>query len=98
MADLSLNSGALSGFAGTLRNLMGDFSQPIYISLVCSDVLNDDLSMLNSTDKSCGDGLHNYLTALASMSDSAAAAAQKLDQQLAQQAKSNPHHGRVMAQ
>jgi hypothetical protein len=98
VADLSLNSGALSGFAGTLRNLMGDFSKPIYVSLVCSDVLNDDLAMLNSTDKNCGDGLHNYLTALASMSDSAATAAEKLDQQLAQQARNNPHHGRVTAQ
>jgi hypothetical protein len=98
MADLSLNSGALTGFAGTLRNLLGDFSQPIYVSLVCSDVLNDDLSMLTATDKACGDGLHNYLSALASLSDQAATAAQALDQQLARQAQSTPHHGRVTAQ
>lgn len=96
MADLALNSTALSGFAGTLRSLMGDFGQPIFFEQVCTDLLNDDLDMLASTDKSCGDGLRNYLTTLASLSDAAAAAAEKLDQQLAQQA--GHHQGRVTAQ
>ncbi|MBS2550716.1 hypothetical protein KGQ19_27975 [Catenulispora sp. NL8] len=94
MADLALNSEALTGFAGTLRNLMGDFSQPIHPTAVCTDLLNDDLGMLSSTDKSCGDGLSNYLNTLASLSDTAAAAAQKADAQLAQQAK-NVHGGPV---
>lgn len=100
MADLSLNSDALSGFADTLRKLVGDFSQPIYVEAVCTDLLNDDLAMLAATDKSCGTGLHSYLTALATMSDQAAAAAVKLDQQLAKQAESSPqtNHGRVRPQ
>jgi hypothetical protein len=96
VADLALNSNALSGFASTLRGLMGDFSQPIFFEPVCTDALNDDLDVLASTDKTCGDRLANYLNALASMSDSAAAAAQKLDEQLARAA--SQHHGRVTAQ
>lgn len=96
MADLALNSNALSGFAGTLRGLMGDFSQPIFFEQVCTDLLNDDLDVLASTDKTCGDRLSNYLNTLASLSDSAAAAAEKLDQQLAREA--SQHHGRVRAQ
>jgi len=90
---LSLNSQALTGFAGTLRNLLGDFAKPIYFSPVCSDALNDDLSLLSATDKSCGDGLHSYLTTLASLSDQAAAAAEKLDQELAREARG--HRGRA---
>jgi hypothetical protein len=96
VADLALNSTALSGFASTLKGLMGDFAQPIFVERVCTDLLNDDLEMLASTDKSCGDGLRNYLTTLASLSASAAAAAEKLDQQLARQA--THHLGRVTAQ
>lgn len=96
MADLSLNSNALSGFAGTLRGLVGDFSQPIFVEQVCTDVLNDDLDMLATTDKTCGDGLANYLNSLASLSDAAATAAHNLDLQLAREASA--HHGRVTAQ
>lgn len=96
MADLALNSNALSGFASTLRGLMGDFSQPIFFEQVCTDLLNDDLDMLASTDKSCGDRLANYLNTLASLSDTAAAAAQKMDEQLAREA--GRYHGRVTAQ
>lgn len=97
MTDLALNSNALSGFASTLRGLMGDFSQPIFVEQVCTDLLNDDLDMLASTDKTCGDRLANYLESLASLSDTAAAAAQKLDQQLARDAAAR-HHGRVSYQ
>lgn len=96
VADLSLNSNALSGFAGTLRGLVGDFSQPIFVERVCTDVLNDDLEMLASADKTCGDGLANYLNSLASLSDAAATAAHNLDLQLAREA--GGHHGRVRAQ
>lgn len=93
MSDLSLNSDALTGFAGTLKRLLGDFAQPVYFSPVCSDVLNDDLSLLSAADKGCGDGLHSYLTALASLADQAAAAAEKLDKELAQEA--HGHRGRA---
>ncbi|MBW8805106.1 MAG: hypothetical protein AUG49_17335 [Catenulispora sp. 13_1_20CM_3_70_7] len=96
MSDLALNSQALSGFASTLHRLVGDFAQPVYFSPVCSDVLNDDLSMLAGTDKACGDGLHSYLTTLASLADAAAKAAEQLDQQLAKEARG--HHGRVFAE
>jgi hypothetical protein len=96
VSDLALNSQALSGFANTLHRLVGDFEQPVYFSPVCSDVLNDDLSMLAGTDKTCGDGLHSYLTTLASLADAAAKAAEQLDQQLAKEARG--HHGRVFAE
>ena len=65
MSDLSLNGQALSGFADTLRKLIGDFSQSVCVSLPGSDALSDDLAMLRSIDKSCGEGMNNYLTALA---------------------------------
>jgi hypothetical protein len=96
VSDLSLNSQALSGFASTLHRLVGDFEQPVYFSPVCSDVLNDELSMLSGTDKACGDGLHSYLTSLASLADAAAYAAEQVDQQLAKEA--HGQHGRVFAE
>ncbi|GAA2040958.1 hypothetical protein GCM10009839_49080 [Catenulispora yoronensis] len=83
MSDLKLNSQALTGFANTLHKLLGDFAQPVYLSPGRGDVLDDDLSLLSSTDKACGDGLNSYLTALAALADQAAAAALSLDQGLA---------------
>ncbi|NUP49173.1 MAG: hypothetical protein HOW97_17980 [Catenulispora sp.] len=82
MSDLSLNSQALTGFAGTLRKLLGDFQQPLHFSGVSGDAIDDDLSSLSQTDQACGNGLHAYLTALASMTEQAAAAAQRLEQDL----------------
>lgn len=82
VSDLSLNSQALTGFAGTLRKLLGDFQQPLYFSPVSGDALNEDLSSLSQTDQACGDGLHSYLSALASMTEQAAAAAERLDREL----------------
>jgi len=95
MSDLSLNGQALSGFADTLRKLIGDFSQSVCVSLPGSDALSDDLAMLRSIDKSCGEGMNNYLTALATLSDQAAIAAEVLDLGLARQAQGT-HLGRVL--
>lgn len=90
VTDLALNSQALTGFAGTLRQLMGDFERQVYFSPSCSDALDSDLTLLSAADKFCGDGLHSYLTALAALADQAAAEAVRLDQELAQKLREQP--------
>ncbi|ACU73995.1 hypothetical protein Caci_5136 [Catenulispora acidiphila DSM 44928] len=96
MPDLYLDSRALSDFAARLQSLTGDLKAPIYSEAVCSDVLNDNLESFSINDTACGSSLNDYLTALAAMATSAAAAAEQLDEDLAAQARQTHVHGHMI--
>lgn len=90
MADLYIDSQALTDFAGQLRGLLADFSTPMLTpGGVCDYSVLDEMSSLSSTDSACGNSLDNYLRALAELADHAAQAAEGLDSTLA---KSVPSH------
>jgi hypothetical protein len=96
MADLYLDSEALRGFSGRLTGLTKDFSAPVYTS-GASGKLDQALRDLSASDARCGQGLNNFLTALAGYTDTAATAAEKLDEDLAKEPlrSSMAGHGRV---
>lgn len=98
VTDLYIDSQALTDFAGQLKGLLADFSDPITSSSGgwCDASLFDQLASLTSTDGACGKSLNNYLTALARLADQAAQAAEVLDAGLANEVPSHVHGSRIM--
>jgi len=96
MADLYVDSQALTDFAGQLRGLLADFSAPIVTSFGagCDGSVFDELTSLSSTDGTCGASLNNYLNALAGLADKAAQSAESLDTTLANSVPAQAHAGR----
>ena len=98
MADLYIDSQALTGFADQLKGLVADFSDPVVSSSEgsCDASVFDQLRSLSSTDGACGTGLNNYLTALAGLAGQAAQAAEDLDVDLAKAVPSHHRGSRMM--
>jgi hypothetical protein len=96
VADLYIDTHALSDFAGQLRGLLADFSAPLHSpGGVCDGSLLDQMSSLSSTDHACGSSLNNYLSTLAGFADTAAQAAENLDTALAHDLPPHVHGSRI---
>lgn len=97
VADLYIDSQALTDFADQLRGLLADFSSPMLTpGGVCDSSILDEMSSLSSTDSACGNSLDNYLRALAGLADQAAQAAESADSALAKDVPSHPHGHRIL--
>ena len=96
VADLYIDSQALTDFAGQLRGLLADFSTPMLPpGGVCDYSVLDEMSSLSSTDTACGYSLDNYMRALAGLAEQAAQAAESVDSALAKDVPSRIQGHRI---
>lgn len=94
MPDLHLDSSALAGFATQLRGLITDHDTTLVTGPTGeTGDLEAALEALSASDKACGAGLSDYLTKLAGLADAASQAAEKLDQDLANDVDIPAMHG-----